>query len=279
MAHNKPTLGLMFGNYVKPFKPILCLLCMCASLAAAATEAIVATNDVAPALSNDTPIHTAQPKGVVVLLHGLGRSARAMRKLEKSFSKEGYPVCNIGYPSRDYDLLTLTEQFVLPSVQACQQKHSASQIHFVTHSMGGIVVRMLEQRAPKLPYGKVVMLAPPNHGSEVVDALLQWRVLSRLKIPAGRQLGTANETSVPKQLGATSLYVGVIAATKTINPLFSKHLPGKDDGSVTVLSTHLEGMKGFCQLPTNHTYIIRNKLAIAQVLAFIELGEFTFPSC
>lgn len=215
----------------------------------------------------------APPVECVVLLHGLGRSARSMSVLEDFLLAEGYRVANIDYPSRKQDIETLARDAVVRGLASCRQMQ-AQKIHFVTHSLGGILVRyyLSENLIPGL--GHVVMLAPPNQGSEVADVLSRVPGFDAVVGPAGSQLGT-NAGSIPRSLGPVAGRVGVIAGSSTINPLFSWLLPGPDDGMVSVRSTHLEGMSDFATVRASHTFVMRNSGAMDLTLRFLRSGKFS----
>jgi len=130
---------------------------------------------------------------------------------------------------------------------------------------------LANQRIGKL--GRTVMLAPPNQGSEVVDKLGNWKLFYTLNGPAGLQLGTGSN-SVPNQLGPVDFQLGVIAGSKTVNPLLSRLIPGDNDGKVSVSRTQVAGMKDFIVMPYSHTFIMRHKEVIEQALHFIQQGSF-----
>lgn len=209
----------------------------------------------------------------VVVLHGLARSSASMSHMVRALEKTGYHVCNISYPSRDHSIEVLTTQFVAPAVRACLS-NKTDKAHFVTHSMGGVIVRQLAKSATDLRIGRVVMLSPPNHGSEVVDKLGQLSLFRAINGPAGLQLAT-REDSVPRSLGSASFDVGIITGSRTINPFLSLLIPGEDDGKVSIESAKLEGMTGFCVMPATHPFIMKNKSVIEQTLAFLAKGRFT----
>jgi len=211
--------------------------------------------------------------GLVIVLHGLARSSGSMSHMVRALEKDGYRVCNVSYPSRKHSIEVLTMEFVAPAIRACRSSETES-ARFVTHSMGGVIVRQLAKSAPDLRIGRVVMLSPPNHGSEVVDKLGNLSVFKALNGPAGLQLAT-HEASVPRSLGPASFDVGIITGSRTINPFLSMLIPGADDGKVSIESAKLEGMTDFCVIAASHPLIMRNKLAIAQTLAFLAEGRFT----
>ena len=211
-------------------------------------------------------------KECVVLLHGMGRTALSMSKLEKHLFSKGYKTVNFAYPSTSEPIERIAEVYIPSAISQCQ-KIQAVKIHFVTHSMGGIIVRQYLQ-ANSLPKGsRLVMLAPPNRGSEVVDYLKKFFAYRWLTGPAGQQLGT-NTESIPNRLKPVDIEVGIIAGAKSLNPIFSSFISGPDDGRVSVERTKLEEMSDFLVVSSNHTLIMRNKAAIRQVVHFLEHGEF-----
>jgi triacylglycerol lipase len=216
------------------------------------------------------PASTATHAECVVVLHGLARSADSMQKMADAFEEDGYAVANEGYPSRKFAIEELAPLAVEVGVAACP---ADSTVHFVTHSLGGILVRVYMENNQLENLGRVVMLAPPNGGSEVVDNMVGSPGFGWLNGPAGAQLGT-DEDSIPSQLGPVDFEVGVIAGTKSINFMLSQYLPNPDDGKVSVERTKVEGMADFITVPHSHPYIMKAPTAISQALAFIETGQF-----
>jgi triacylglycerol lipase len=207
----------------------------------------------------------------VVLLHGLARSASSMTKLAETLQAKGFAVCNVDYPSRDYPIATLASGFIKPAIERCFGKNTGK-LNFVTHSLGGIIVRVLaEQDAAAI--GRVVMLSPPNHGSEVVDKLGDVWGFDWLNGPAGQQLGTG-EQSLPLKLGPATFEVGVITGVRSINPVLSTLIPGDDDGKVGVNHARLDGMRDFLVLRCSHPFIMKSDRAIEQTLNFLKHGAF-----
>lgn len=203
----------------------------------------------------------------VVLLHGLTRTGQSMKSLEFALKNASYRVVNARYPSTQKPIEQLTS-YVGKAVQKC----GTDRVHFVTHSMGGILARawLRENRPANL--GHVVMLAPPNQGSEVVDALGK-REFFGVVGPAAKELGTEAD-SLPRALGPANFSLGVIAGDKPSNRLFSSTLKGPNDGTVTVASTKLKGMSDHITLHVGHTFMMNNAVVIAQVLTFLRKGSF-----
>jgi len=195
-----------------------------------------------------------------------------MNKLEKRLEKSGYTVANIDYPSRKMEIEPLAELAVGEGIAKCSE-YKASPINFVTHSLGGILVRQYYSVHSPANVKRVVMLAPPNKGSEVVDNLKNTPGYELLHGPAGMQLGT-DIHSVPLNLGPVNFELGVIAGTQSINLILSLFLQNPDDGKVSVENTKVEGMCGFVALPTTHPFMMKNDAVIAEVLSFLKTGKF-----
>ena len=216
----------------------------------------------------------AAAKDCVILLHGLAKSEASMAKLENAVRDAGYTAVNISYPSTDRPIEQLAGPAIAPALDQCgNHTPDLHQVHFVTHSMGGILVRQYLSRVELPNLGRVVMLGPPNHGSEVVDQLGDFPGFRMMFGEAGLQLGTGR-LSVPNQLGSATFDLGIIAGTRSINVILSQLLPAADDGKVTVESTKLEGMRDHLEMPVTHVFMMKNTRVIAQVLHYLEHGAF-----
>lgn len=214
-------------------------------------------------------VAAAQERGTVVLLHGLGRTHRSMRPLEDALGESGYRVVNLGYPSTTQTWEELVDTLGEALAGCCQ---SGAPVHFVTHSMGGILVRAYLAERDLAGLGRVVMLSPPNQGSEIVNRL-RGDLLELVLGPASIKLGT-DSASVPLQLGPVEFELGIITGDLSLNPLFSSWLPGDDDGRVAVESAWVDGTTDFLVVPATHTFIMRRDEVILQVLTFLEDGRF-----
>ncbi|MEH6580031.1 MAG: alpha/beta fold hydrolase [Amphritea sp.] len=175
----------------------------------------------------------------VVLLHGLARTSSSMALLESSLENSGYHVVNVDYPSRTLAVKALAEQAVGEGVKRCSAA-AASPINFVTHSLGGILVRQFYRDRSVDEVKRVVMLGPPNKGSEVVDHLKDLPGFELINGPAGMQLGT-QAGDIPNSLGPVKFELGVIAGTRSINLILSTYLPNPDDGKVSLENTKVAG--------------------------------------
>jgi hypothetical protein len=209
----------------------------------------------------------------VILLHGLCRTSRSMVTMERALTDAGYKVRNADYPSLSAPIEKLAEDAIGKAVSDCQ-RDGATKIDFVTHSLGGILVRsyLACHTIPSL--GRVVMLAPPNQGSEIVDKLGWLFLFKWLNGPAGNELGT-DKNSTPNRLGPANFHVGIIAGDRSINWINSLLIPGRDDGKVSVERTKLAGMTDYVVIHATHPFIMKNCEVIRQTIQFLRTGNFS----
>ncbi len=208
----------------------------------------------------------------VILLHGMCRTRRSMAALETALVQAGYQVSNIDYPSRSAGIEKLSEQAVGGAVDKCRKEGSTT-LHFVTHSLGGILVRSYLSRHTLPELGRVVMLGPPNQGSEIVDRLGCLWLFGAINGPAGRELGTGPD-STPNRLGPVTFPLGVIAGNRSINWINSCMIPGPDDGKVSVERTQVAGMADHIVVPATHPLMAKKPVVIRQVIRFLRTGAF-----
>ena len=214
----------------------------------------------------------AAQQDCVVLLHGLARTATSFKLMEWRLSNEGYHVVNVDYPSKKATIEDLADIAIPNALKACKD---ARKIHFVTHSMGGILLRYYMKRTSKHPenLGNTVMLAPPNQGSPIVDQLHELPGFELWNWIAGLQLGTGDD-SLPLSLGPVEFPGGVIEGNQSISPIFSTLLESPNDGKVTVSRTKVDGMADHIVLPVTHTFMMNNPKVYQQVMAFLKTGKF-----
>lgn len=217
----------------------------------------------------------ASRQDVVVLLHGMGRSTLSMKRIEWALVNRGYRVVNVGYPSTLHSVEHLARAYLAPALRELDLP-PGGRVHFVTHSLGAIVLRQQLAAEPVPNLGRVVMLGPPNRGSELAEA---WKGKFWYRLatgPSGQQVGTG-ERDLPRALGPAHFEVGIIAGDRSLNPVFSRLIPGPDDGKVSVTSTRLEGMADFNVVHHSHTWLPWSRTVIRQVISFLETGRFSKP--
>ncbi len=221
------------------------------------------------AFSRTGDMHVAPPRNeTVVLLHGLARTSHSMSKMEKSLVSDGYNVINVDYPSRTATIEELSEQVFQPLEKKFPD---LGKVHFVTHSMGGIILRHHLDRHEIANLGNVVMLAPPSRGSEVTDKLGGIKLYQWINGPAGNQLGTHGH---PLRLKVPEFELGIIAGDRSINPILSMLIPGPDDGKVSLARVKPAAYTDYVQLHVTHACMMRNPKVIAQTKHFLKHGHF-----
>ena len=240
----------------------------------------------------------------VIVLHGLLRSRWSMEPVRRRLLREGYEPIALTYPSRRQSPEQLVA-FLHQRLQPIRERLAADagrgrprRLHFVTHSLGGILTRAyLEQHPlPADQQGRIVMLAPPNQGSEIVDRLGPLRLFGWVFGGTGQQLGTGQD-SLPNRVGVPDAEIGVVAGERSVNPIGSWLLGGPGDGAVRVDRTRLPepadrlsesaaapasvrshdalvGRQDWIALPANHTTIMWQRPVLEQTLHFLRYGSF-----
>lgn len=210
----------------------------------------------------------------VILLHGLARTSASMETMAEALEDAGFVAVNIDYPSREHPIEELAPMAVGEGLAGCAAADAHDKTHFVTHSLGGILVRKYLKDNEISTLGRVVMLGPPNQGSKAADELIDLPGMEWIHGPAGKQLGKG-EQSVPLMLGPANFELGVIAGTRTIDPITSAVLDDPDDGRVSVEDTKLEGMQDFVVVEHSHAFMMRLDLPIELTIRFLKTGRFS----
>jgi len=202
----------------------------------------------------------------------MGRTKRSMSLLERRLRKAGFNTANIGYPSLSRNIKQIADEHLAPAIDRCKAE-GASRVHLVTHSLGGIIVRQYLQES-KLPAGsRIVMLAPPNQGSELAELLKKNFFYRWLMGPAAQELGIGPD-SVPLSLGPIPVETGIITGTRSLMPFSNMIFKGPNDGKVSIERAKLTGMRDFLVLAAGHSFIMRNHTVIKQVIHFLQHGVF-----
>lgn len=213
----------------------------------------------------------------VVLLHGLARTSRSMNTMEKALVLAGFQTVNLDYPSRTKSIEELAAEDLVHGVQLCEQA-GAKKIHFVTHSLGGIVVRQAMSKERPENLGRVVMLSPPNKGSVVTDKLKNRWLYRWFNGPAGQELGTEDD-SLPNRLGPVDYEVGVMTGNRHafFDAWFASFIPEENDGKVSVEEARVEGMADFLVVQETHPFIMNGDRVIKETIHFLRHGTFSRP--
>ena len=214
----------------------------------------------------------AEEKDTVILLHGLGRTPKSMEYMQSRLTTAGYDVINFSYPSRKEKIETLVDSLHEELQSCCPGKNT--RLHFVTHSLGGILVRAYLSGNKPENLGRVVMLSPPNKGSDVVDFFEEYSLFRYFFGPAAAELGTG-WNSFPNKLGPADFEVGIITGNRTIDPISSWIIDGDDDGKVSIEQAKLEGMADFMVVQVSHAFIMTDRKVVDEVIYFLQNGKFS----
>jgi pimeloyl-ACP methyl ester carboxylesterase len=211
----------------------------------------------------------------VILLHGISRTALSFRKMQLALERAGFATLNLDYESRRKPLEGLAED-IHPAIQRFADRTEGA-IHFVCHSMGGLLARVYIARHRPERLGRVVMLGTPNSGSEIADRLKHFGAYRAFFGPAGQQLGTKRDDAIIALFPPLDYPVGIIAGNRSIDPLAGKMLPKPHDGRVSVKNTAIDGMADHIVVDASHPWLVRNSVAVAQTIAFLQDGMFVKP--
>ena len=213
------------------------------------------------------------PEGAetVVVVHGLGRTATSMALLVARLQEAGYRVVNFGYPSTKEPIEELVARLDEAVTACCAEAPEG--VHFVSHSMGGILVHRYLAGRESGHLGRVVMLSPPNQGSEIIDAFADSPLLPIVLGPSGAALGTDGD-GIAFRLDSVNFRLGVITGNRSMSPIGSWIIPGPDDGKVAVERARSEGAADFLVVPATHTFIMNRRDVADQTTHFLRDGRF-----
>ncbi len=210
-------------------------------------------------------------KEVVVLLHGLAENPITMAPLELALRQAGYAVENQAYPSTAATIEALTDTYVEPLLNKFD---AAPRLHFVTHSLGGVLLHYALQKTQPNNLGRVVMTAPGLQGSEALEAYRHIWLFRMLFGPAAYQSGTQADAFAKCLKQDASYDLAVISGCVSLDPLANLFIPWPHDGKISVERTKIAGLKDHLILPTSHDLIPSDPAAIAQTLRFLRTGSF-----
>jgi len=215
-------------------------------------------------------IEKEKSQNLVVLLHGILDQPYTMLKLENGLSDQGYSVLSINYPTIKTDIDSITN-LLYGHINPLENKYK--KIHFVTHSMGGLVIRAYLNKFPCKRYGKLVMIAPPNKGAILADRFDEFILYKWILGKTGQKLGK-DKDDYWNMFPVPEIPFGIISGgmknKKGVNPL----IPGDDDGIVGVEETQIKGAQDSIIIKGLHSSILWKDRTLNQVKQFIEQGEF-----
>lgn len=225
-----------------------------------------------PSGCSDSPPDGAES---VIVVHGLGRTPASMTILVTRLRNAGFRVVSFGYPSTSEPMEDLVDRLRAEIERCCG--NAPETLHFVTHSMGGVLVRSYLSQQPEAHRGRVVMLSPPSQGSELVDAFADSPFRRLFLGPAGSLLGT-DSAGITSRLGPVRFGLGIVTGDRSISPLGSWLIPGPDDGKVGVDRAKLDGATDFMVVPATHTFIMNRRDVAEEVVHFLREGRFRSES-
>ena len=214
----------------------------------------------------------ATPQECVVLLHGLFRTQLSMKAVQWKLEEEGFEVVSQTYPSLTHSIEELAIMAVESGVRACRAR-GLEHIHFVTHSLGGILIRQYMVAGGIEGLQRVVMLGPPNQGSQLADFVSAQKILHPFTAQAIVQLGTG-EQSIPRHLGPASFKLGIIAGTANRRGALPGFPQEASDGTVAVAETVVPGMLDFLEMPVSHSFMMWDNAVLRQTVYFLNHGSF-----
>lgn len=207
----------------------------------------------------------------VIVVHGLGRTPASMTILVSRLKNAGFRVVSFGYPSTSEPMEALVDRLRAEVALCCGNE--AETVHFVTHSMGGVLVRIYLSQQPEAHRGRVVMLSPPSQGSELADAFADSPLRRLFLGPAGAQLRT-DSAGIVSRLGPIRFGLGIVTGDRSLSPLGSWLIPGPDDGKVGVGRAMVDGAADFMVVPATHTFIMNRRDVAEEVVHFLSQGRF-----
>jgi pimeloyl-ACP methyl ester carboxylesterase len=204
----------------------------------------------------------------VILIHGLLQSSKCMAQMSDQLEEAGYSAIEFDYPSTQVSIPEAARNLD----RLIQSLDGIDEINFVTHSMGGLVVRAYTMEYDDARIKRMVMLGTPNQGAELADITQQYWILRTAAGPGARQLGTRTDGLIPK-LPIPKFEFAVIAGSRGTSTGWNPLIPGDDDGTVTVASTKLPGAADFATVRALHSRLLWSEEVQTHTINFLKNGR------
>ncbi|PCJ54906.1 MAG: hypothetical protein COA70_04240 [Planctomycetota bacterium] len=215
------------------------------------------------------PAPPIEDQTLVILLHGIADSRLSFWRLEDKLKQDGWQVAALSYPSTHQSL----QQHADHLAEVVEHLRGYRSVHFVTHSLGGIVVRRFladggvwQQR---ISIKRIVMIGPPNQGAVFAEKVEAFPPYTWIFGDAGKSL----TPSAMKSLPAPEMPFLVIAGSRGNKDGWNPVLQGDDDFVVRVEETHLQGETGHLLVKGLHGLMMNNNGVIAATLMFLRNGK------
>ncbi|CAH9018511.1 esterase/lipase family protein [Candidatus Nitrosacidococcus sp. I8] len=213
-----------------------------------------------------TSYFSTNKQETIVLLHGLWMYKFGLYPMAKRLRGYGYHVVCFGYPSVRRHPKEISDSL---HQQIAQLENET--IHFVGHSLGGLLIQHFFETYPNQRSGRVVALGSPFGSSKAAHKVYS--------LPLGRYiLGKSTEEKLllePRSPWHFKQELGVISGTRSADlGKIITHLPLPNDGTITVEETKQEGMTDHCLLEINHNGLLFSPLVVPFIDRFLQMGHF-----
>lgn len=204
---------------------------------------------------------------VVVLVHGMFRTSTSMLALQRMLEQHGYQTVAFDYWSNHNRIETSAAE-LQQTLHARFAGHAPDELHFVAHSMGGLVCQEYLRRNDALAPSSCVYIAVPHRGAMLAELRRRWFVFRWIMGETGAlQLAPADPLHQrPIPLPCPAL---VILGTQGPIVADSRSIDGPDDGTIGVAEASLPGATDTLALPTGHTAILTDERTLRATLRFL----------
>ncbi|MDD4149333.1 MAG: hypothetical protein PHE33_04835 [Bacteroidales bacterium] len=209
----------------------------------------------------------------VFLLHGYANPKSIMRKIDKDLRKGGFNTENYAYSSIYRDLDTIGKNLYLDII-----KQNLDSVSFVTHSMGGLVVRAMLKYSgtdDDFPFiYRIVMISPPNQGADIADFLKSYAILRPLLGPNVEKMETDSASYTNQLPIPCNIEIGIIIGKRGKKKGYNLLIEGDNDGLIKPENTLLGNEKDTISLELDHLSLIFRKKSRTKVIKFMKTGHF-----